>query len=194
MRPSVLITRAAFAEVAACLPQVLVMGVAGCGKSTLAAALARALDLPLIEGDDYHPRRNQEKMRQGLALDDADRAPWLDHLGQLLAKAPGGAVLTCSALKRSYRETLRTAVPSLRTVFIDITPLQAYARVAARPNHLFPVSLVESQFSALEPPLGEAGVLRIDAGQPVAAQLEALLPWLEQQVQPQTLPIEEKQS
>ena len=150
--------------------RVLVMGVAGCGKSTLAAALTRALGSTLIEGDDYHPERNQQKMRQGMALDDADRAPWLAELGRLLARAEEGAVLTCSALKKSYRDQLRASVPSLAIVFIDITPMQARVRVAARADHLFPPSLVDSQFEVLESPVGEAGVLRVDALQTLAGQ------------------------
>ncbi|WP_309899330.1 gluconokinase [Variovorax soli] len=159
-------------------PRILVMGVAGCGKSTVAARLATALGCALIEGDDFHLPQSQHKMRHGIALDDADRWPWLDRLGVLLAEAPGGAVLSCSALKRRYRERLRAAVPALQTVFIDIGPEEARARVAARPAHLFPPSLVASQFEALEPPLGEPGVLRVDAMQPRAVQGEAILRWL----------------
>lgn len=173
--------------------RLLVMGVAGCGKSTLAAELARALGCTLIEGDDHHPARNQEKMRQGIALDDADRAPWLSHLGTLLADAGHGAVLTCSALKRRYREQLRAAAPTLAIVYIDITPAQARARVSARAGHLFPASLVDSQFEALEPPLGEPGVLRVEAAQPVTTQLDVILRWLGQHSRPTPEPIEEKQ-
>jgi gluconokinase len=159
-------------------PRILVMGVAGCGKSTVAARLAAALGCALIEGDDFHLPRSQQKMRQGIALDDADRWPWLDRLGVLLAEAPGGAVLSCSALKRRYRDRLRAAVPGLQAVFIDISPEEAQARVAARPAHLFPASLVASQFEALEPPLGEPGVLRVDATQSRTGQSEAILRWL----------------
>jgi len=154
------------------------MGVAGCGKSTVAARLAVALDCALIEGDDFHLPQSQHKMRHGIALDDADRWPWLDRLGVLLAEAAGGAVLSCSALKRRYRDRLRAAVPGLQIVYIDIRPEEARARVAARPAHFFPAGLVESQFEALEPPLDEPGVLRVEASQPPVAQRDAILHWL----------------
>lgn len=157
---------------------VLVMGVAGCGKSTLAGALAQALACPLIEGDDHHPPENRRKMAQGIALDDSDRAPWLQQLGDLLGRSSAGAVLTCSALKQRYREQLRAAVPGLMTVFVDISPLDARARVAARVGHLFPVELVASQFAALEPPLAEPRTLRVDATHALAVQTRQILEWL----------------
>lgn len=158
--------------------QLLVMGVSGCGKSTVAAGLARALDAALIEGDDHHLPQSQDKMRRGIALGDADRYPWLDRLGALLASTQGGAVLTCSALKRRYRDRLRAAAPALRIVFIEIGPAEARARVAARASHFFPASLVANQFEALEPPLGEPGVLRVDANWTIDAQCDAVLHWL----------------
>jgi gluconokinase len=158
--------------------KLLVMGVAGCGKSTIAARLASALHGLLIEGDDYHLPQSQDKMRRGIALDDRDRDPWLAKLGSLLALAPDHAVLTCSALKRSYRDRLRNAAPSLKIVYLEIDRTESMARVAARPTHLFPASLVDNQFQVLEPPVGEPGVLRTDATQPVDAQCEAVLRWL----------------
>lgn len=158
--------------------QLLVMGVSGCGKSTLAGALANALGCRLIEGDDYHLPSSQDKMRAGIALNDDDRAPWLANLGQLVAQASDGAVLTCSALKRRYRDQLRAAAPALAIVFVDIAKAQAHARVSARTDHLFPAGLVDSQFDALESPLGEAGVCRIDAMLPLGEQLAAILHWL----------------
>src|SRR4051812_48526041 len=94
-------------------PRIVVMGVAGCGKSAVGQLLADALALPLIEGDAFHPQGNIDKMRQGLPLTDADRADWLRRLGTELAQHAGGAVLTCSALKASYRDALRAAVPGL---------------------------------------------------------------------------------
>ena len=144
----------------------VVMGVAGCGKSTLGRALAGRLGLPLIEGDDFHSPSNLQKLREGTPLTDADRADWLDELGRRLAAARQGAVLTCSALKRAYRERLRASVPALRFVHLALTEAQAQQRVAARVgagSHFFPTSLVASQFATLEDPAGEPGVLGLDA-------------------------------
>jgi gluconokinase len=142
----------------------VVMGVAGCGKSSLGAALAQAEGLPLIEGDDHHSPASREKMRQGIALTDADREGWLSTLGQLLQARPQGVVLTCSALKKMYRDRLRDACPGLRFVFLEIDRPHAGQRVAARAGtHFFSSALVDSQFATLESPLGEAGVLRLDA-------------------------------
>lgn len=157
---------------------VLVMGVAGCGKSTLAAAVAAALDCPLIEGDDHHPPQSRHKMAHGIALDDADRTPWLVQLGVLLGASRAGAVLTCSALKRRYRVLLCTAVPGLATVYLAITPEEARARVEARAGHLFPASLVDSQFAALESPDAEPRVLRVDATHAHPMQARQVLDWL----------------
>lgn len=104
--------------------------------------------------------------------------PWLDVLGALLAGRNDGAVLTCSALKRSYRDRLRQAVPDLSIVFLDIGLDAAHARVAGRSEHLFPPSLVRSQFEALESPIGETSVLRVDANLPRREQLREVLTWL----------------
>lgn len=142
---------------------VAVMGVAGCGKSAAGQQLAQRLQLPLVEGDDFHPPGNIEKMRQGLPLSDQDRAGWLAVLGAQMAQHPLGAVLTCSALKRSYRDALRAAAPGLRFVHLALTPHQALERVASRTDHFYPPSLVASQFEALEDPAGEPGVLVVDA-------------------------------
>ncbi len=142
---------------------VVVMGVAGCGKSEVGRAMAAALGVPLIEGDDFHPSRNIHKMRQGTALTDDDRAEWLVTLGHELACRPRGAVLTCSALKRAYRDSLRAAMPGLRFVHLAITQAESLRRVAQRAGHFYPPSLVASQFEALQDPAAEAGVLQLDA-------------------------------
>jgi gluconokinase len=158
---------------------VVIMGVAGCGKSSLGQALAQACALPLIEGDDFHSPHNKAKMQQGMALDDADRQGWLSELGAQLQRRPAGAVLTCSALKRVYRERLRAAVPNLRFAFLDIPKAQALQRVAARAaSHFFSASLVDSQFATLEDPSHEAGVLRLDALLPVATLQAQVQTWL----------------
>lgn len=161
-------------------PKVLVMGVAGSGKSTLAKALAVALGAVLVEGDDHHLPQSQDKMRRGIALQDADREPWLGRLGDLLASEVGPAVLTCSALKRRYRDRLRTAVTDLNTVFIDISAEEAHRRVAGRAGHLFPPQLVASQFLALERPDDEPRVLALPAQMPVDDQVLRLRNWLAQ--------------
>lgn len=155
----------------------VVMGVAGCGKSSLGAGLAQRLGLPLIEGDDHHSPASRQKMREGVALTDADRAGWLATLAGLLARSPGGVVLTCSALRRAYREQLRAAAPGLRFVFIDIAPALARERVAARSAHFFNTALVDSQFATLESPVGEPGVLRVDAGEPLPRLLDQVVAW-----------------
>jgi gluconokinase len=158
---------------------VVIMGVAGCGKSSLGQAVAAAEGATLVEGDSYHPEANREKMRRGVALDDEDRRDWLDALAGELASPRGAVVLTCSALKRAYRERLRAASPGLRFVYLELSPDEARARVAARAaTHFFSPSLVESQFAALEPPLAEAGVLRVDAREPVADLQAQVSRWL----------------
>ena len=141
---------------------VVVMGVAGCGKSAVGARIAALLVLPLIEGDDFHPLANVEKMQRGQPLLDADRADWLAALGLELRAAPGGAVLTCSALKHAYRDGLRVARPGLSFVYLQISPDESLRRVAARGAHFYPPSLVASQFAALQDPSGESGVLTLD--------------------------------
>ncbi len=140
----------------------VVMGVCGCGKSTVGAALAQALGVAFVEGDAYHPAENVAKMSAGRALDDDDRAGWLDALaGQLRAarERDAGLVLSCSALKRRYRDLLRQADPALRFVHLHGTRELIAARLAQRAGHYMPPALLESQLrdlEALDP--GEAGI------------------------------------
>ncbi|WP_228488231.1 gluconokinase [Caenimonas koreensis] len=147
--------------------RVVVMGVSGCGKSEVGQRLAAHLHLPLVEGDEFHPPGNIEKMRQGLALTDDDRAGWLARLRDELAARPTGAVLTCSALKRSYRGILRQADAHLLFVHLQLSQEASLQRVASRPGHFYPPSLVASQFEALEDPSCEPGVITVDATMPL---------------------------
>ncbi|WP_459205808.1 gluconokinase [Pseudomonas sp. MLB6B] len=169
------------------LSALVVMGVAGCGKSCIGSAIVATSGGRLIEGDAFHPAENIRKMSAGIALDDADRAGWLVRLGQELQAAIAAGerpVLTCSALKRRYRETLREAVPALGFVFLELTPLEAERRVLARPGHFMPASLIDSQFAALESPTGEALTLTLDATRPIVTLAEQVDAWLKHPGEP----------
>jgi gluconokinase len=157
---------------------VVVMGVSGCGKSAVGERIAQSLGLPLVEGDEFHPASNIDKMSRGLPLEDDDRAGWLDRLASELARHPAGAVLTCSALKRAYRDRLRAAAPGLRFVHLQLTQDEALRRVQSRGGHFYPPSLVASQFEALEDPAGEPGVMGVDAALPLDTVAEQVLGWL----------------
>ncbi len=132
--------------------RVVLMGVAGCGKTSVGVALADRLGIPYRDGDDLHPTANVEKMRQGIALTDADRWPWLDRVASLLAtEAP--VIIGCSALKRAYRDRIRDhAGGPVRFVHLDGSRDLITARMTARQGHYMPLSLLDSQFAALEPP------------------------------------------
>lgn len=163
------------------LSAIVVMGVAGCGKSSIGAAIVARSGGRLIEGDAFHPAENIKKMSAGIPLNDDDRAGWLVRLGeelQAILAAGERPVLTCSALKRRYRDTLRLAVPELCFVFLELTPAEAEKRVLARPGHFMPASLIDSQFAALEAPHGEPLTLALDATRPVDALAEAVDAWL----------------
>lgn len=165
------------------IPGVVVMGVSGCGKTSVAAGLAADIGGRLIEGDAYHPQENIAKMSAGLPLDDADRAGWLDQLAQILAQSIAAGetpVLACSALKAAYRDRLRAASPQLGFVFLEIDRAAAAQRVQTRPGHFMPASLIDSQFAALEPPKGEPHVLTVDATEPVEAILHHTTAWWQQ--------------
>ncbi|HTT06056.1 MAG TPA: gluconokinase [Steroidobacteraceae bacterium] len=163
---------------------VIVMGVSGSGKSTLGEALARALELPFIEGDSLHDAHNIAKMRSGHPLNDADRAGWLDTIASELQdeqRFPLGLVLTCSALRRTYRDRLRGATRGLRFLFLRIDVSAAHERLQHRPHHFMPASLVPSQFATLEPPAPEeTDIVTLDASAApatvLARALQALRP------------------
>jgi len=158
---------------------VVIMGVAGCGKSSFAAALSQALGWQLIEGDEFHPPENVNKMRAGIALTDEDRAGWLAVLADELLQRGPRAVLTCSALKKAYRDRLRHSVPDVCFVHLDLTREQSMARVTQRPGHYFQPALVDSQFAALEKPVDEAGVLTVDATQSIETIQAQVCAWMQ---------------
>lgn len=133
----------------------VVMGVSGCGKSTVGAQLAEALKLPFLEGDVLHPERNVARMAAGVALSDEDREGWLQALAERLQQAHAagqGLVLSCSALKRSYRDILRSGAPGLHFVYLHGEYKLLAARMAARTGHYMPLSLLASQLNTLEAP------------------------------------------
>jgi gluconokinase len=133
-------------------PLLTVMGVSGSGKTTVGAALAQRLRVPYADADDFHPPENVAKMSAGIPLDDSDRAPWLETIGAWLADhAASGGVTSCSALRRRYRDVLRTGAPDQLFVHLDGTREVIARRVAGRPGHFMPVTLLDSQFATLEP-------------------------------------------
>ncbi len=150
-------------------PVLVVMGVSGSGKSAVGAALAQRLRAPFADADDFHSPANIAKMTAGEPLDDDDRRPWLDAIGRWLQAHPDGAVISCSALKRSYRDQLRSHAPDAVFVHLDGSREVIARRQASRPGHFMPASLLASQFATLEP-LGpdEEGVV-IDVDQSVDA-------------------------
>ncbi len=163
---------------------IVVMGVSGSGKSTIAKGLADGLGIPFLEGDQAHPPQNVEKMRAGIPLTDADRWPWLETLArQLRAKAEenGAAIASCSALKRSYRDYLtEKAGEPILFVYLEGAKDIIAARMAHRHHEYMPTSLLDSQFATLEPPGEDEDVLTISIAQSidemVAEGLAALKP------------------
>lgn len=155
--------------------QVVVMGVSGCGKSTVGLLLASALGHHFVEGDRLHPPHNVALMAAGTALTDADRAGWLATIAGRLgaAHAAGqGLVVSCSALKRSYRDQLRAACPGLRFVHLRGTPAQLRERLQGRSGHYMPASLLDSQLATLQAPAADEQALVFNIDQP-AAQIAA---------------------
>jgi len=145
---------------------IIVMGVSGCGKSSVGEKLAEALHLAFVEGDALHPAANVEKMSQGIPLTDEDRMPWLDRIGedmQASLEKSEGIIVSCSALKRVYRDRLRAAVGgNLFFVYLEGSKALLTKRMGERKGHFMPVSLLESQLATLEVPTGEPGVVTVD--------------------------------
>ncbi|NRQ35209.1 gluconokinase [Nonomuraea sp. NN258] len=150
------------------------MGVTGSGKTTVGGALAARLGVPFADADDFHSPANVAKMSAGVPLDDADRRPWLRSIGRWLHEHAGaGAVVGCSALKRAYRDLLRADAPSTCFVHLDGDAETIRRRVAARPGHFMPESLVASQFATLEPLQDDEPGVVLDLSLPVADLVSA---------------------
>lgn len=152
----------------------VVMGVTGSGKSTLAEALAQALGWRFVEGDSLHPPANIAKMAAGEALSDDDRAPFLDNVAAAIA-APGNAVVSCSALKRRYRDRLRRADPQLVFVLPQLSRSQLLERLQQRRGHFMPASLLDSQLETLQLPGPDERCILTAGCEPLDQQIAAVL-------------------
>lgn len=152
------------------LPPLVVMGVSGCGKSSVGEAIAAHYGIPYIEGDAMHPPANIAKMSAGTPLNDEDRWPWLDALAERLkveSAVCGGAVATCSALKSAYRDRIQAGSgPQTRFIFLDSARQTLERNLAGRKGHFMPPSLLDSQLATLEAPYGEARAIIIDGNLP----------------------------
>ncbi|MGR9308255.1 gluconokinase [Rhizobium leguminosarum] len=161
---------------------IIVMGVSGCGKSSVGEKLAEALHLVFVEGDALHPTTNVEKMSRGIPLTDEDRMPWLDRIGEDMKASlekSEGIIVSCSALKRIYRDRLRAAAGgNLFFVYLEGSRALLMKRMGERKGHFMPVSLLDSQLATLEVPTGEPGVVTVDIDDTIegiaAAALEGL--------------------
>jgi gluconokinase len=156
---------------------VLVMGVSGSGKSSVGHALAGRLGIPFLEGDSLHPPGNVAKMAAGMPLDDADRAPWLAGIAAWM-KATADGVVTCSALKRAYRDRLREASPCLRLIALLPPERVLAARLGHRKGHFMPGSLLGSQLATLEMPGRDEDALLVPGDEPIGATIERAVTWV----------------
>ncbi|GBG39228.1 gluconokinase [Mycobacterium montefiorense] len=154
---------------------IVVMGVSGSGKSTVGSALAQRLHASFVDADSLHPPANVAKMGAGQPLDDADRYPWLERVGEWLAGQRDGGVVSCSALKRTYRDQLRAHCPRVEFLYLRGSPDVISARLAARPDHFMPAELLRSQFDALEPLGADESGVAVDIDQDVETIIDEFL-------------------
>jgi gluconokinase len=148
----------------------IVMGVSGCGKTSVGEGLSRNTSIRFVDGDALHPQANVDKMSAGNPLTDQDRWPWLEAIGREFAKSPEPLIIGCSALKRSYRDMIRHHAGAMVT-FIHLTGTREIIskRMQARRDHFMPPALLDSQFAALEPPTADEDSISIDIDQPLEA-------------------------
>jgi gluconokinase len=169
-------------EVSSAPTVVLVLGVSGSGKSTVGSMLAGRLGWPYAEADDFHPTANRQKMAAGHALTDEDRWPWLETIAEWMDNriaAGSSAVVTCSALKRSYRELLRVGRPEIRLVYLQGSRELISSRLMARQGHFFPAQLLETQFATLEEPVADEHPYVVPVGGTPEAIVDEILRQLE---------------
>lgn len=151
------------------------MGVSGSGKSTVGAALARRWHVPFVDADTLHPPANIAKMTAGEPLTDDDRRPWLERVGEWLAGHRDGGVVSCSALKRKYRDQLRARCPQTEFLHLAGSPELIGSRLAARTGHFMPAALLRSQFETLEPLAADEPGCTVDIDQDVDAIIDIFL-------------------
>jgi len=166
--------------------RLIVMGVSGCGKSTMAAALSNRLGLDMVDGDDLHFPESVAKMRAGVALQDDDRWPWLDRIGNYLSQPHAqGRVVACSALKRTYRDRIREQAGDVCFVFLDGEFELIQKRMQQRVGHYMQPGLLDSQFRTLEKPQAdESDVIRLPITEPVQDMVEQALNALHSRLHP----------
>jgi gluconokinase len=163
--------------------EVIVMGVSGSGKSYLANKLVQATGWAFAEGDDYHSQANKARMHAGIPLTDAERIPWLDALHGVLEgwhNSSINGILTCSALKASYRTRLTGDLPEARFIWLDPPRSVLADRMEHRTGHYMPPSLLDSQIATLEPPIDAPHTLRLDGTNPADKEVQQILAWLKQ--------------
>ena len=163
---------------------IVVMGVAGCGKTSVGELLAGRLGWRFLEGDAFHPKSNKEKMAAGTPLTDEDRWPWLDRIAQEMAafaRRGENAIVGCSALKRAYRDRLRAGPGPGMVRFVHLTGSLAVhrRRIRERTGHFMPPSMLDSQLQTLEPPGADEGALTVDIDQPLERMVDQVIAGLE---------------
>jgi gluconokinase len=161
---------------------IVVMGVSGCGKTTIGTALSARTGLPFYDGDDFHSESNKQKMSSGKPLNDDDRKPWLKAIVDFSAEecaSGSGLIIACSALKHAYREQLRTLSWPVKFVHLHAPFEVIHARMKQRTDHYMPESLLRSQFETLESPVNEHGVIEVSIEQSVEAATDRILLALE---------------